>query len=299
MPVSHQDLFLLSRCAISAAYEAGHYISAKSSDFRQLTDKVVPGGSLASQVVTEVDLASQELILKHLLPTCEWFDLGMLAEEGQADHSRHEKAYFWCVDPLDGTLPFTEGVAGYAVSIALVQKDGTPEIGVIYDPLGQICYHAIRGHGMFRNGIRFERKQAWVPASDQSIRVFIDRSMWADPRFEGFQQDMTAWAKTQGWAGIQVESGAGGAMNACWGLEQAPSCYVKYPKKELGGGSLWDFAATACLYPAWGAVVTDIFGKPLDLNRPDSTFMNVGGLCYATDHEISHWIQEWWKSHSK
>ena len=66
------------------------------------------GSSRASQIVTEVDLMSQEMILKHIHPTCEEYDLGLLIEESNDDLSRFEKDYFWCIDPLDGTLPFVE-----------------------------------------------------------------------------------------------------------------------------------------------------------------------------------------------
>ena len=50
---------------------------------------------------------------------------------------RLELNYFWCIDPLDGTLPFIEGKVGYAVSIGLVSRDGTPLIGVVCDPYHQ------------------------------------------------------------------------------------------------------------------------------------------------------------------
>ncbi len=35
---------------------------------------------------------------------------------------------------MDGTLAFINGHPGFAVSIALVAQDGTPQIGVVYDP---------------------------------------------------------------------------------------------------------------------------------------------------------------------
>ena len=52
------------------------------------------------------------------------YDFGILTEETPDNGSRLVKDYFWCVDPLDGTLPFTEGTPGYSVSIALVSKSG-------------------------------------------------------------------------------------------------------------------------------------------------------------------------------
>ena len=50
----------------------------------------------------------------------------VLTEETEDDGGRLRADYFWCVDPLDGTLPFIEGRPGSAVSIALIARDGTP-----------------------------------------------------------------------------------------------------------------------------------------------------------------------------
>ena len=75
-------------------------------------------------------------------------------------------------------------------------------------------------------------------------------------------------------------------MNA-WGvLVNAPACYFKVPGPK-GGGSLWDFAATACVFQEVGAVATDIHGDPLDLNRADSSYMNHRGVLFASDDSLA------------
>ena len=56
---------------------------------------------------------------------------------------------------------------------------------------------------------------------------------------------------------------------------------LKRPKQEKGGGSIWDFAATACIYGELGLPATNFEGGPLDLNRKDGTFMNHEGVFYA------------------
>ena len=55
------------------------------------------------------------------------YDLALLTEESEDDRSCFEKDYFWCIDPLDGTLPFTRNEAGYSVSIGLVAEMVRPE----------------------------------------------------------------------------------------------------------------------------------------------------------------------------
>ena len=134
MPLSAHDLMALSKCAIDAATEAGRLIANRSNEPIRVNRKE-GGDSLASQVVTEVDLQSDAIIVKRLLPTCDQYGIALLTEESDDDKGRLEHDAFWCVDPLDGTLSFTESIPGYSVSIALVSRQGTPLIGVIYNPV--------------------------------------------------------------------------------------------------------------------------------------------------------------------
>ncbi len=76
-------------------------------------------------------------------------------------------------------------------------------------------------------------------------------------------------------------AGAGSVLNAIHVLENGPACMIKLPKKENGGGSLWDFAATACIFQELGLPATNFKGGRLDLNRKDGTFMNQEGIFYA------------------
>jgi fructose-1,6-bisphosphatase/inositol monophosphatase family enzyme len=56
---------------------------------------------------------------------------------------------------------------------------------------------------------------------------------------------------------------------------------LKFPKKESGGGSIWDFAATACIYQELGLHATNFAGGRLDLNRKEDAFMNQEGVFYS------------------
>jgi fructose-1,6-bisphosphatase/inositol monophosphatase family enzyme len=156
MRLTSPQLNELADLAMVAANRAGRMIAGsrpQQVDFKPVqTPDQAPnqtGGapSLASQVVTEIDRRSEELILDVLAPTLERFELGLLTEERDDDGGRLTADHFWCIDPLDGTLPFIEGSPGYAVSIALVSRNGTPLIGTVYDPVGSTMLHAVVGHG--------------------------------------------------------------------------------------------------------------------------------------------------------
>ena len=282
MKLETEDFIYLCEYAIEAAKAAGIHIARKSK--QEVTVRHKEGmETYASQVVTEVDLQCQEIILQHLQPTIDKFDLGLLTEETEDSGARLIKDYFWCIDPLDGTLPFIEKTHGYSVSIALVSNAGKPEIGVIYDPKADKLYHAIANVGAFCN------EDMWfleAPKNVKKLTWTMDRSLLSDPRFEAMKKEMEAYASANGQE-LEIIKIGGGALNACWVLEKAPSCYFKLPKKAAGGGSLWDYSASACIHESIGAHVSDIFGNPLELNRESSTFLNHQGVLYASDNALA------------
>ena len=71
-------------------------------------------------------------------------------------------------------------------------------------------------------------------------------------------------------------------MNGIRVLENNPACMLKLPKKEKGGGSIWDFAATACIFQELGLPATHFNGERLDLNKKDGAFMNEKGVYYSS-----------------
>lgn len=284
MHLNDVDLMNLAGVATAAAKEAAVLIkSCSSKEIRVRLKAEYANMSMSSQVVTEVDELSQAIILKHLLPTCATYDLALLTEEQADDGSRLEKHAFWCVDPLDGTLPFTESIPGYAVSIALVARDGTPLIGVVYDPSTGTQYQAVAGQGALRNG------EPWLldaPSCSAPLHFVSDRSIVSQPYFDGVIEQLKTLATELGQDGLETTLTGGAVMNALWVLERAPACYFKFPKPKAGGGSLWDYAATACIYSELGVWCSDVAGQALDLNRTDSTFMNHRGVLFATDREL-------------
>ncbi|MEO0445453.1 MAG: inositol monophosphatase family protein [Verrucomicrobiota bacterium] len=241
------------------------------------------GTSPAAQVVTEVDERSEELILHTLAPSLATYDLALLTEEREDDKQRLEKGHFWCIDPLDGTLPFTRGLPGYSVSIALVSRDGSPIIGVIFDPVTQTVYRAVAGAGIEINGEPF---QPTAPKHGV-LRFICDGTFSTHPERESLIHEVEAVAKQEGYQGVEVIEGGGAVLNACQVLTQSPACYFKRPKPQNGGGSLWDFAATACLFEEAGLYARDFAGGLLELNRAESTFMNHRGVCYASTEAIA------------
>ena len=61
--------------------------------------------------------------------------------------------YLWIVDPIDGTTNFVQGIPHVAVSIAL-KINGRTELGVVYDPIRDEMFQALRGQGCEMNDRR-------------------------------------------------------------------------------------------------------------------------------------------------
>jgi myo-inositol-1(or 4)-monophosphatase len=111
--------------------------------------------STATDMITEMDRASEELIVSELLGARP--DDGILAEEGSARPG--SSGVRWVIDPLDGTTNYLYGHPGWAVSIAaelalpLDAAGGSHVVaGVVVDAVHGEVYTASRGAGARRNG---------------------------------------------------------------------------------------------------------------------------------------------------
>eukprot|EP00548_Thalassiothrix_antarctica_P013450 CAMPEP_0194175318 /NCGR_PEP_ID=MMETSP0154-20130528/9367_1 /TAXON_ID=1049557 /ORGANISM="Thalassiothrix antarctica, Strain L6-D1" /LENGTH=296 /DNA_ID=CAMNT_0038889071 /DNA_START=98 /DNA_END=988 /DNA_ORIENTATION=+ len=282
----------LLEAAKKIALTAGQHIESRKNEDIGVTKKSNTG-SIASEIVTEVDIEVQEMIEKALLPLCQKYDLAFLGEETADNASRFEKEYFWSVDPIDGTLHFTEQIAGYSTSIALVRKDGIPVIGVINDSYNNRLYSAALGLGAFCNDKPI-RCQDEGQKGGSSLRCYFDRSTQKGPPYEKLTTGIKALSSRLGYEKAEFPFGGGAALNACWALDNSPSVYFKFPKEK--GGSIWDYAATTCLYTELNLPAHDIYGNIYDLNRKESTYMNHRGILFASSETLAKGVMQLYNS---
>ena len=269
------DLDKLCKVAIEAAKAAGEIIQKYVNTDLEV-EKKEGGAGRASQVVTKVDRACEEIIVRHLAPSCKEWDLALLTEETVDNGERLQKDFFWCVDPLDGTLPFINKKSGFSVSIALVAQDGTPQLGVVFDPSYDRLYYAIKGKGAFKNSEAFK-----VENRNAHLTYVSDKKLSDTPNADKIEKLLSEHILQLGLEKFEEISGGGAVMNAIRVLENGPALMLKLPKEEKCGGSLWDFAATACIFSELDLPATNFMGAKLDLNRKESTFMNHEGVMYC------------------
>ena len=114
--------------------------------------KVAHSRKADGSLFTEADLACQTALVRELSSLAPYPVLG--EEMTEAEQQRCWLAGadgLWCIDPIDGTSNFVNGVPYFAVSVALM-KAGRSVMGVIYDPVADEMFYAEQGRGAFLNG---------------------------------------------------------------------------------------------------------------------------------------------------
>jgi myo-inositol-1(or 4)-monophosphatase len=129
------------RVAHGAAGRAGALLRARYRERQEVTFKS------EVELVTAVDREAEHLIVDALATA--FPDHAIVAEESAARLGRD--GHCWYVDPLDGTTNFAHGHPHFAVSIALAHEDQLL-LGLVYDPVREELFSAIRGAGARLNG---------------------------------------------------------------------------------------------------------------------------------------------------
>ena len=106
--------------------------------------------STATDLVSEADVAAEQLIREHLAAARP--DDGMMGEEGS--DVAGTSGLRWVVDPLDGTVNFLFGIPQWCVSVAVEDADGVLA-GVVYDAPRDELWAATRDGEATMDGVPF------------------------------------------------------------------------------------------------------------------------------------------------
>jgi myo-inositol-1(or 4)-monophosphatase len=178
-------------------------------------------------VVTEADTAMQKSVVDAL--TARWPQFRLLGEEMSAAQQQAllstKGEGLWVLDPLDGTSNFASGIPIFSVSLALIQ-DGEVQLGMIYDPVRQECFAAIRGQGARLNG---------QPLHVHESRVRLDQCI-AQVDLKRLPSAMATKIAAQHPFASQRNFGSG-ALDWGWLAAGRSQLYVH------GGQKLWDYLA--------------------------------------------------------
>ena len=139
MTLSTDEQLWLS-VARQMAQEAGEVLKCH---FRRRDLNIEDKGS-AFDIVTEADKGSERIILNAL--HTHFPGHAILSEESGDDH-RAARCQ-WVIDPLDGTVNYSAGIATYCISIGL-KVDGETRFGYVYAPTLDEEFWAVKGKGAF------------------------------------------------------------------------------------------------------------------------------------------------------
>ena len=205
--------------------------------FNQVSYSFKRDGSL----VTEADTAMQNAVVDALQHN--WPEYQLLGEEMSAEQQQsllsHSDTGLWVLDPLDGTTNFASGIPIFSVSIALIQDDEV-QLGIIYDPVRDECFSAIKGQG------------AWL--NDQRLKPVIQRDSLkqciAQVDLKRLPDELAARLASEHPFASQRNFGSG-ALDWCWLAAGRCQLYTH------GGQKLWDYlAGHLILQEAGGRVST-------------------------------------------
>jgi len=109
------------------------------------------GRKADGSLFTEADVSTQRRLVEALPTILPGPVLGEeMSGEQQARLWSAGRSGLWCIDPIDGTTNFINGIPFFAVSIAWL-FDYKPRVGVIYNPISGECFLAVQGAGAFLN----------------------------------------------------------------------------------------------------------------------------------------------------
>jgi myo-inositol-1(or 4)-monophosphatase len=138
----NRDLEALLDVAVDLAHRAGRL------QLERRAALVVQGAKAhANDLVSDVDLASEQLLVDGLLRHCP--DDGLLGEEGTTQAGT--TGWTWVIDPLDGTRNYISGTGPWSISVALQEGDST-RLAVVHDPVAGETFTAVAAHPPRLNG---------------------------------------------------------------------------------------------------------------------------------------------------
>jgi len=223
-------------------------------------------------IVTKTDKASEALIvnaLTHAFPTHH-----IVGEEGGgAGAAKAEAEYRWYIDPVDGTINFANHIPIFAVTIAMTDRDMQPLIGLIYNPVTEQMYKAVRGFGAALNG------EALRVSARDSLDVALAGSDFASDRSDPETNNLAEWRAVTtvardvlcfGSAALDLALVAEGKLDVYWQGQLKP----------------WDLLAGVLLIMEAGGTVTDYGGDSSPEKIANGQVLATNGILHQPMLEI-------------
>ena len=201
--------------------------------------------------VTEADLASEKAILEVIKK--DFPNHFILSEE--AGEIKMDSEYKWIIDPIDGTINFSNGIPICCVSIGL-EHAGKLVMGAVYNPLMDEFFFAQKGFGASLN----DKKISVSKKSDLSKSCLVTGFPYKyldteNSPLEVFERFIRK--------GIAVRRLGSAALDLCWTAAGRFDGFYEHSIKA------WDNAAGIIILEEAGGKVTGFDGKAHSIYQPD------------------------------
>ena len=212
-----------------------------------------------NEPVTQADRVANDLIVRAIRQ--EFAEDGILAEESVDTDHRLAKSRVWMIDPLDGTNGFIDRNGDFAIQIGMAE-DGDCVLGVVYQPLTNVLYRAVRGQGTWIERPDTRPQRAHVSdQTDLSLMCLAASRSHRSPRMDrvvkafGVREEIR-----RGSVGIKV-----GLI-----VERQCDLYIHLSPRT----KQWDTCAPQVVLIEAGGSFTDLFGKPIRYNSREVQHRN-------------------------
>lgn len=188
-------------------------------------------------VITPADLAMQDRLVKELKQHWPMYEIlaEEMTDEEQLAAINHDETNlisgYWCIDPLDGTSNYAAGLPFFAVSIALI-IDKQQQLGLIYDPVRDEMFTAIKGQGAYLNE---------QPIRHSQNKFMVDKPVVAEIDLKRLPEKLAIKLVTESIFASQRNIGSS-AVDWCW-LSAG-----RFDICLHGGQKLWDYAAGSLIF---------------------------------------------------
>jgi myo-inositol-1(or 4)-monophosphatase len=217
-------------------------------------------------LVTQADRRSEALIVSRLQ---RYFpEHSVVAEEGTGKDTGSE--FRWHVDPLDGTTNFAHRYPCFCVSMALARKNELV-VGVIYNPVYDELFWAVRGEGASFNGKKMNCSKVNVLKDSLLCTGFPNHDRHSHPNIH-YYWDFTLKShgvRRDGSAALDLASVALGRFDGFWEF----------------GLKAWDTAAGVIIVEEAGGKITDLDGKAYVLGG--QTILASNGLIHEEMRQLA------------
>lgn len=196
-------------------------------------------------IVTEADKAAEKVIVEALHAA--FPDHHIVGEEGGGMGAPAETAaYFWYIDPIDGTVNFANGIPFFSVSIALADRNLNPLVGVVLNPVSRELFSVAAGQGATRNG-----EPITVSKADSLANAIVcsgfpyDATTQTRTNIEPFLAflPITRGVRRIGSAALELSYVACGRLDGFWETQLNPwDCMAGILMVREAGGKVTDYA---------------------------------------------------------